>query len=254
MGQNQILILGEKESFIIRVLLKKLADANIKAVFSSLNPNRIHELWAETSLVTFYMEKDETFPDDIKTFLVDNLEEDNKKIVLIGEPVDTTEVAKGFPGHLVYKTLPRPLDYDDYIDCVNNYASQVSSGDLKKKILIVDDDSNYMNLVREWLMDDYKVAMVTSGMRALTWLGTNKVDLILLDYEMPVTTGPQVLEMLRAEDETRDIPVIFLTGNDSKESVMSAVELKPQGYFLKTMPKDEFMNKIKIFFMQQDDK
>ncbi|MBR5637079.1 MAG: response regulator, partial [Pseudobutyrivibrio sp.] len=121
-------------------------------------------------------------------------------------------------------------------------------------ILIVDDDPNYMNLVREWLMDDYKVAMVTSGMRALTWLGTNKVDLILLDYEMPVTTGPQVLEMLRAEDETRDIPVIFLTGNDSKESVMSVVELKPQGYFLKTMPKDEFMNKIKIFFMQQDDK
>ena len=95
--------------------------------------------------------------------------------------------------------------------------------------------------------------MVTSGMRAIKWLGANKVDLILLDYEMPVTSGPQVLEMLRADDETKDIPVIFLTGNDNKESVMSVMNLKPQVYFLKTMPKDEFLNKIKVFFMQRDE-
>lgn len=249
---GQILILGEKESFIIRVLLKKLSDANIEAVFSTLNLNRINELWEKTSLVTFYMEKDEMLPEDIKTYLIDNLEDSDKKIILIGEPVDTADIAEGFPGHLIYKTLPRPLDYDAYISCVNDYNSQAKAGDLKKKILIVDDDPNYMSLVREWMIDTYKVSMVTSGMRAIKWLASNAVDLILLDYEMPVTTGPQVLEMLRAEEETKDIPVIFLTGNDSKESVMSVVELKPQGYFLKTMPKDEFLNKIKIFFMQQD--
>lgn len=249
---GQILILGEKESFIIRVLLKKLADAEIDAVFTTPDLNKIHELWKDTSLVTFYMEKDEVLPEEIRTYLVDNLENDDKKIVLIGEPVDTTEVASGFPGHLIYNTLPRPLDYDEYISCVNKYNSQASSGDLKKKILIVDDDPNYMSLVREWLVEDYKVSMVTSGMRAIKWLGANKVDLILLDYEMPVTTGPQVLEMLRADEDTKDIPVIFLTGNDSKESVMSVVELKPQGYFLKTMPRDEFLNKIKVFFMQEN--
>ncbi|SDH79211.1 Response regulator receiver domain-containing protein [Pseudobutyrivibrio sp. 49] len=248
---GHILILGEKESFIIRVLLKKMADANIEAVFTTMDLNKIHAQWADASLVTFYMEKDEVLPEDIKTFLVDNLENDNKKIILIGEPVDTAEIAAGFPGHLIYGTLPRPLDYDDYIAMVNKYASQASTGDLKKKILIVDDDPNYMSLVREWMVDDYKVSMVTSGMRAIKWLASNKVDMILLDYEMPVTNGPQVLEMLRAEEETKDIPVIFLTGNDSKESVMSVVGLKPQGYFLKTMPKDEFLNKIKVFFMQE---
>ena len=248
---GKILILGEKESFIIRVLLKKLADARIDAVFTTMDLNKIHDLWEDSSLITFYMEKDETLPDDIRTFLIDNLENDNKNIVLIGEPVDTTSEAIGIPAHLIYKTLPRPLDYEEYISCVNTYTRQANAGELKKKILIVDDDPNYMSLVREWMVKDYQVSMVTSGMRAIKWLASNKVDLILLDYEMPVTSGPKVLEMLRAEDDTKGIPVIFLTGNDSKESVMSVVDLKPQGYFLKTMPKDEFLNKIKVFFMQQ---
>ena len=250
---GQIMILGTKESFIIRVLLKKLADADIKAIFITMDLDKINASWEDTSLVTFYMEKDEKLPDDIKTFLVDKLEQDDKRIVLIGEPIDTEDKSVGIPPHLIFGRLPRPLDYDDYIACVNSYAKKASSGDLKRKILIVDDDPNYMSLVREWMVEDYKVSMVTSGMRAIKWLGANKVDLILLDYEMTVTSGPQVLEMLRADDETKDIPVIFLTGNDSKESVMSVMNLKPQGYFLKTMPKDEFLNKIKIFFMQRDD-
>ena len=253
MGQNKNLIIGEKESFIIRVLLKKLADADIDVVFTTMDLNKIHEVWNDVALVTFYMEKDESLPDDIKTYLVDNLENDDKKMILIGESVDNERMAEVIPGHLIYQKLPRPLDYDAYISCVNKYNSQITSGELKKKILIVDDDPNYMSLVREWMVADYKVSMVTSGLRAIKWLAENKADLILLDYEMPVTSGPQVLEMLRADEETKDIPVIFLTGNDSKESVMSVVELKPQGYFLKTMPKDEFLNKIKIFFMQQDE-
>jgi CheY-like chemotaxis protein len=80
----------------------------------------------------------------------------------------------------------------------------------------------------------------------------NKVDLILLDYEMPVTDGPQVLEMLRADPDTKDIPVIFLTGKGDKESVMSVVSLKPDGYFLKTMGKKDLLEKIKVFFVSRE--
>ena len=70
--------------------------------------------------------------------------------------------------------------------------------------------------------------------------------------EMPVTDGPQVLEMLRADDDTKDIPVMFLTGRDDKESVMAVVSLKPEGYFLKTIGKDELLNKLKIYFMSKE--
>ena len=90
--------------------------------------------------------------------------------------------------------------------------------------------------------------MATSGLQALKWLGMNKADLILLDHEMPVTTGPQVLEMLRSDPETRGIPVIFLTGKSDKESVMAVVALKPEGYFLKNISKEELLQKIDEFF------
>ena len=77
----------------------------------------------------------------------------------------------------------------------------------------------------------------------------NKVDLILLDHEMPVTSGPQVLEMLRSEEETKHIPVMFLTGKGDKESVMAVVELRPEGYFLKNIKKEELLEKLKEFFV-----
>ena len=153
---------------------------------------------------------------------------------------------------MIFEILPRPLDYSNYINIVNTYTKKAATGELKKSILVVDDDPNYMNLVREWLKDTYKVSMATSGLRAIKWLGANKVDLILLDYEMPVTDGPQVLEMLRADDDTKDIPVMFLTGRDDKESVMAVVSLKPEGYFLKTIGKDELLNKLKIYFMSKE--
>ncbi len=252
MGQDKILILGSKESFIIRVLLKKLADAGIDAEFTTLSVEKINDYWEDISLVTFYMEQDERLDDEIRTFLVDKMEDDDKQIILIGEPSDTDVVAKGIPSELIFGILPRPLDYSNYINVVNTYTKKAATGELKKKILVVDDDPNYMNLVREWLKDTYKVSMATSGLRAIKWLGANKVDLILLDYEMPVTDGPQVLEMLRADDDTRDIPVMFLTGRDDKDSVMAVVALKPEGYFLKTIGKDELLNKLKLFFVSKE--
>ncbi|SFH90016.1 Response regulator receiver domain-containing protein [Pseudobutyrivibrio sp. OR37] len=250
MKENKIMIIGAKESFIIRVLLKKLKDVDIDAFFVTLNLDDIHDHWDETALVTFYMEKEDRFTDDIRTFLVDKMEDDDKQIILIGDPVDANEVAASIPSQLIYKILSRPLVYDDYIDCINIFNKQAASDELKRSILIVDDDPNYMSLVREWLKDSYKVSMATSGLRAIKWLGSNNtVDLILLDYEMPVTDGPQVLEMLRADDDTKNIPVMFLTGRDDKESVMAVLALNPQGYFLKTIGKDELLNKLKVFFM-----
>ena len=113
---------------------------------------------------------------------------------------------------------------------------------------MVDDDPNYLNLIREWLTGTYKVTMVNSGLQAIKYLGKNKVDLILLDHEMPVTSGPQVLEMLRSDEETKDIPVMFLTGKSDKESVMAVVALKPEGYFLKTIERKELLENLAKFF------
>jgi CheY-like chemotaxis protein len=146
-------------------------------------------------------------------------------------------------------TFLRPLDNDQFLEYLKQKVEVLSqAAEQKKTILIVDDDTTYMGLIREWLRDTYQVNMANSGLQALKWLGANKADLILLDYEMPVTSGPQVLSMLRSESETRDIPVMFLTGKGDKESVMQVLSLKPEGYLLKSIEKEKLKKELAKFF------
>ena len=56
------------------------------------------------------------------------------------------------------------------------------------------------------------------------------------------------MEMIRSEPNSEGIPIIFLTGKSDKESVMSVMALKPQGYMLKSMPKEEILKTIDNFF------
>ena len=85
----------------------------------------------------------------------------------------------------------------------------------------------------------------------MMYVAEHHPDLILLDYEMPVTSGPQVLEMLRSETATGTIPVFFLTGKDDRESVKKVLSLHPEGYLLKKSPRDKIRQAIQSFFAKQ---
>ena len=121
----------------------------------------------------------------------------------------------------------------------------------KKKVLVVDDSGAMLRNVKEWLQDKYQVILANSGTMAVKYLAINRPDLVLLDYEMPVLNGKQVLEMIRSESEFADIPVIFLTGRDDRQTVMDVVSLKPQGYMLKTLPPEQIVAAVDDFFMKQ---
>ena len=83
------------------------------------------------------------------------------------------------------------------------------------------------------------------------YIADNTPDLILLDYEMPVISGPQVLEMIRSESKVDGIPVIFLTGKGDRESVMKVLAMKPDGYLLKSMERAKLLAAIDDFFEKQ---
>ncbi len=248
MDGNKILVVAEKETFLVRVLIKKIQEAEIDVAYVPYNVNAIHDQWESASLITCYMDTGERVPDDVIRFLSDKMMDDSKQIILIGDKTDLTYAKKALQASLVYKEFERPLDNAEYLKTVSEIFNKIEAGEFRKSILVVDDDASYLGLVREWLREKYRVSMVTSGLQAIKWLGKNKADLILLDHEMPVTTGPQILEMLRSDEETKRIPVIFLTGKSDKESVMQVVALKPEGYFLKNIDRKELMNKLDEFF------
>ena len=248
MAKN-IMIIGAKESFFIRVLAKKLTSEGFNAFYTPAAVNAINAKWESSDLITYYMETGETMADDVMRFLVDKMTDDGKQFIVIGDASDVKHATTTIPEEMIYKTFSRPLNNESFIATVKDLFRKIDSGEFRKSILIVDDDHSYIGLVREWLKDEYKVSMAASGLQAIKWLAKNKVDLILLDFEMPITSGAQVLEMLRSDEETKYIPVIFLTGKSDKESVMEVVALKPEGYLLKNISREELLEKIAEFFV-----
>lgn len=114
----------------------------------------------------------------------------------------------------------------------------------RKHVLVVDDNAMMLKVIKEHLHEKYDVATAVSGKVALKFLERKKTDLILLDYEMPDESGPVILEKLRSMDETKDIPVIFLTGVTESKKIKEALALKPQSYLLKPIDRDKLLDTI----------
>ncbi len=90
--------------------------------------------------------------------------------------------------------------------------------DQKKTVLVVDDAPTNIQMVNAILKDLYKIRIATSGAKALELAkATPPPDLILLDAVMPEMDGYEVCTQLKLGLETRDIPVIFLTGQTHVE-------------------------------------
>ena len=114
-----------------------------------------------------------------------------------------------------------------------------------KHILIVDDDVNMLKLLRMFLQDDYQVSMVDSGKLALEFVVRKTPDLILLDYMMPLFDGPHVLEILRKREETKNTPVVFLTSVSERDKIISILNLKPAGYIVKPVSREELLSRVR---------
>lgn len=114
----------------------------------------------------------------------------------------------------------------------------------KKRILVVDDNGTTLRTMKAMLEGDYEVAIAISGAQAMTSIGKKRPDLILLDYEMPVCDGRMTLEMIRADEDMKDIPVVFLTAVNDRANIEAVLKLKPAGYFLKPAVKDKLIAEI----------
>jgi len=100
-------------------------------------------------------------------------------------------------------------------------------------IMLIDDDEMCLNMGMEILKNKYTVYPVPSGERALQILKKIIPDLILLDIEMPVMNGYEVIKKLKQEKETGDIPVIFLTSHNDPGNELDALSMGAIDYITK---------------------
>jgi len=103
----------------------------------------------------------------------------------------------------------------------------------RQKILIVDDTLANIEILHKVLQGDYEVFFAKSGRDGLRVVKREMPDLILLDIMMPVMDGYQVCAQLKADPQTRDIPVIFVTAMGSEEDERKGLDCGAIDYLTK---------------------
>jgi PleD family two-component response regulator len=103
----------------------------------------------------------------------------------------------------------------------------------KKVILAIDDIIVDLRTVRNALDKYYEVKVVKSGEQALLVLASMKIDLILLDIEMPGMSGFDILKMIKNIPSTKDIPVIFVSSHVSVDLIAKALKCGAVDYIMK---------------------
>src|SRR4051794_25384534 len=105
------------------------------------------------------------------------------------------------------------------------------------KILVVDDDPSYLEALQDILSEaGYEVGTASSGEEALERLPRERVDCILLDLGMPGLGGRETCRRIRATDGLADIPVVLLTAQDDRRSLIEGLGAGADDYIAKNSP------------------
>lgn len=249
-------------------------DYNFECISTSERYDDIvsHMKYVQPDVFVYCLYKER--PDDLKRFV--NIERQisdrDVPLVIIGDSEDCDEFAKIAPlleplvlqkpiatqniataiinmlNERKRRNNPNSTAEEETLQNAKDILSQVEEAKeeiRKKHILIVDDDSRVLRLLQSYLSGRYELATAINGKVALKFLEKKETDLVLLDYEMPTENGAAVLEKIRANEKTKDLPVVFLTGVTEKNKIREVLALKPQGYLLKPVDMDKLSSTIK---------
>ncbi len=247
---HNILVFTEVRGYLNISMEEQLKELGYNIVNVGTSVNDINAIKEDITAILVYADMDLLKKQQSVIFLRDKALENDTPFFVIGDVNELAELRGIIPKQLLKKEYQRPIDIkvvvselDEYIKTYGNHT--------KKKVLVVDDSGAMLRNVKGWLEDRYQVILANSGTMAIKYLSTNRPDLVLLDYEMPVINGKQVLEMIRSETEFSNIPVMFLTSKNDKESIQQVLSLKPEGYILKTTKPEQIVQMIEEFFQKQ---
>lgn len=148
-------------------------------------------------------------------------------------------VCMGVDGYLV-----KPVNKETLRRKVMEVYEKKAKKEQQKTILAIDDDMAYLKLINSYLHDDYNVIMINSAKLALDYLLKHTPDLILLDYQMPLYNGANVMNMIQRDPERAQIPVIILSGVINTEVLKKCIPCKPAACLAKPVSKEDLQKNI----------
>jgi len=115
---------------------------------------------------------------------------------------------------------------------------------LKPSVMIIDDDVEFLSVMKTYLQDIADVELASSGRQAIQLAQEISIDVILLDFEMPIMDGIKTLTHLRNLKTCINVPVIMLTGRNDRYAVMNSLVMGIDGYLLKPVSKDTLIDTV----------
>lgn len=249
MTTDKILVISRGSGFMVDALDNNLRKAKFMTDFAEPVVKSIDAGRQDCDIILLLADDYVYNSAEALVYLKDIIADDDIPLCVIGYDQEIAEIKKYIPEDRISRVFKRPFDAKYIADELKAVAEVASENRLGKRILLVDDDPTFLKMLQGWLTDKYRITAVKSGMQAITYIANHTPDLILLDYDMPITPGPQVMEMIRSEFSSSEIPIIFLTGRSDRESIMKVMKLKPQGYLLKTMNRDDIVTAIDNYFI-----
>ncbi|MBU1077625.1 MAG: response regulator [Spirochaetes bacterium] len=118
-----------------------------------------------------------------------------------------------------------------------------------KKILVADDDENIVELIREALTDEgYSIISADNGLLASIKAKEDQPGLIILDLSLPRMDGLNVCKKLKAQDETKDIPILIISAQNKKEIVIELLKLGVKNFLAKPFNVDNLINRVNTLY------
>ncbi|MCB0208196.1 MAG: response regulator [Anaerolineae bacterium] len=112
-------------------------------------------------------------------------------------------------------------------------------------ILVAEDERDIRELIVITLeFNGFRVVDVSNGEEAVAKAIEISPDLILMDVRMPKMTGFEACQALKANDKTKDIPIVFLSAKGQENEVNTGLDLGAAGYFLKPFAPDELGDRV----------
>lgn len=248
--RHNIVYIGQEKHIVTQAVKNRLPEAGFNVITLPSDIDEISKYRNKTDIFLCYLDYTSPKAEIVMHYLADLCRDEYQSMCLIVDNATRTQVKKMDSAQWAAHIYVRPLDINDVADDLTELSKAHDEFRRKKTLLVIDDDSDFLMIMRYWMNKFYNIDGVNSGVEAIMYLQNHTPpDLILLDYEMPDLDGYDVMQWLHGTPQTSKIPIIFLTGVDDRASVMRVVQEKPDGYLLKYMRKSELLDALNRFFV-----